>query len=302
MNNNPMDFNEVAIFIKVVQKGSFTGAARALEMPKSTVSTKVSSLEARMGVSLITRTTRKIRLTPAGEAFYLRSMKAIDEIMAAELAVRSENIIPQGRFRITAPVDVGNTILPHLAANFLKKFPGVELEIQLSDHLVNFLEEDIDLAIRAGDLKDSSLIAKKVGEVVFNLYASPKYLKVKGRPATLKDLNLYRCIIFKPHSNEWVLTNRGRSSAVSLNDKMAVNNMSLARSMALEGVGIALLPSFLCEAEVKSKTLEQILPDWSTKVSPLYFVYPNQKYVSPIIRAFIESSQDLLRERFKINK
>lgn len=297
-----MDFNEVAIFIKVVQKGSFTGAARAMEMPKSTVSTKVSSLESRLGVSLITRTTRKIRLTPAGEAFFLRSMKAIDEIMAAELAVRSENIVPQGRFRITAPVDVGNTILPTLAVNFLKKFPGVELDIQLSDHVVNFLEEDIDLAIRAGDLKDSSLIAKKVGEVVFNLYASPKYLKAKGRPGALKDLPLYRCIIFKPHANEWVLTNKGRSSAVSLNDKAVVNNMNLARSMALEGVGIALLPSFLCEAEVKNKTLEQVLPEWSTKVSPLFFVYPNQKYVSPIIRAFIESSQDLLRERFRVSK
>lgn len=297
-----MDFNEVAIFIKVIQKGSFTAAARALEMPKSTVSTKISSLENRLGVSLITRTTRKIRLTPAGEAFFLRSTKAIDEIMAAELAVRSKNIMPQGHFRITAPIDVGNTIFPYLSMIFLKKFPGVELDIQLSDRQVNFLEEKVDLAIRAGDLKDSSLIAKKAGDVVFNLYASPKYLKEKDPPATLKDLSSHRCIIFKPHSDDWLLTNGTRKTSVTLKDKASVNNTNLARSMAVEGVGIALLPSFLCEEEVKKKNLVQILPEWSTPPSSIYFVYPNQKYVSPAIRAFMDVSLDILKERFKIEK
>lgn len=295
-----MDFNEVAIFIKVIQKGSFTGAALALDMPKSTVSTKISNLERRLGTSLITRSTRKIRLTPAGEAFFLRSTKAIDEITAAELAVRSENVEPQGRFKITAPVDIGNTILPSLAALFLKKFPKVQLDILLTDRRVDFLEDDVDLAIRAGQLKDSSLIAKKVGEVVFKIFASPKYLKENGEPSTLKDLSTHTCVHFTPLSSEgWHLLNGKRSASVSLTRKVVVDNMSLAHSLALEGVGIALMPSFLCESELRAGKLVPILQDWTTEIAPLHFVYPAQKYVPSVIKAFIEISSLALRSRFK---
>lgn len=295
-----MDFNEVAIFIKVIQKGSFTGAALALEMPKSTVSTKISNLEKRLGTSLITRSTRKIRLTPAGEAFFLRSTKAIDEITAAELAVRSENVEPQGRFRITAPVDIGNTILPSLTALFLKKFPKVQFDILLTDRRIDFLEDEVDLAIRAGQLKDSSLIAKKVGEVVFQIYASPKYLKDNGEPSTLKELSSHSCVHFTPISIDgWQLKNGKRSAAVLLPRKIVVNNMSLAHSLALEGAGIALLPSFLCEPEIKTGKLIPILQEWTSEIAPMHFVYPSQKYVPPVIRAFIELSSVTLRNRFK---
>ncbi|OYZ21011.1 MAG: hypothetical protein B7Y39_10015 [Bdellovibrio sp. 28-41-41] len=294
-----MDLNEVAIFIKVIQKGSFTGAALALDMPKSTVSTKISNLEKRLGISLITRSTRKIRLTPAGEAFFLRSTKAIDEINAAEIAVRSANIEPQGQFRITAPIDIGNTILPSLTAIFLKKFPKVKFDILLSDRRVDFLEDEVDLAIRAGELKDSSLIAKKVGEVVFQIYASPKYLKDKGEPTNPKELGDHTCVHFTPLSIDgWQLKSGKRSIAVALTEKIAVNNMSLAHGLALEGAGIALLPSFLCESEIKSGKLVPILRDWSSEIAPMHFVYPAQKYVPPTIKAFIEMSSLTLRNRF----
>lgn len=295
-----MDFNEVAIFIKVIQKGSFTSAAFALDMPKSTVSTKVSSLEKRLGTSLITRSTRKIRLTPAGEAFFLRSTKAIDEITAAELAVRSENVEPQGSFRITAPVDIGNVILPTLTALFLKKFPKVQFDILLSDRRVDFLEDRVDLAIRAGELKDSSLIAKKVGEVVFRMFTSPKYLKERGEPLTLKDLSSHVCVLFTPLSTDgWRLKSGKRATTVISTDKIVVNNMSLAHSLALEGAGIALLPSFLCESEIKTGKLIPILQEWTSEISPMHFVYPAQKYVPPAIKAFIEMSTVVLRSRFK---
>lgn len=295
-----MDFNEVAIFIKVIQKGSFTSAALALNMPKSTVSTKISNLEKRLGTSLITRSTRKISLTPAGEAFFLRSTKAIDEITAAELAVRAENVEPQGRFRITAPVDIGNVILPTLTTLFLKKFPKVQFDILLSDRRVDFLEDRVDLAIRAGELKDSSLIAKKVGEVVFRMFASPKYIKERGSPLNLKELNSHICVLFTPLSTEgWHLKNGKRATTVISTDKIIVNNMSLAHSLALEGTGIALLPSFLCESEIRTGKLIPILQEWTSEVAPMHFVYPAQKYVPPVIKAFIEMSSEALRSRFK---
>lgn len=295
-----MDFNEVAIFIKVIQKGSFTGAAMALEMPKSTVSTKVSNLEKNLGTSLIIRSTRQIRLTPAGEAFYQRATQAIDEITAAEFAVRSENLEPQGRFRITAPVDIGNTILPSLAAAFLKKYPKVKLEMILTDRRLDFLEDDVDLAIRAGHLKDSSLIAKKVGEVVFKIFASPKYLKENKEPSNLKDLIDHMCIQFSPLSSEgWPLLKGKQKALVYLKKKIVVDNMNLAHSLALEGVGMVLLPSFLCEADVKSGKLVPVLSDWGTETAPLHFVYPAQKYIPSVIKAFIEMSSLTLRSRFK---
>lgn len=295
-----MDYNEVAIFIKVIQKGSFTRAALALDMPKSTVSTKISNLEKLLGTTLITRSTRKIRLTPAGEAFFLRSTKAIEEITAAGIAVRSENIEPQGRFRITAPVDIGNTILPSLTALFLKKFPKVQFDILLTDRRIDFLEDDVDLAIRAGQLKDSSLIAKKVGEVVFKIYASPKYLKENGEPSTLKELGSHTCVHFTPLLSEgWHLVNGKRSALITLTKKIVVDNMSLAHSLALEGIGIAFMPSFLCESEIKTGKLIHILQEWTSEVAPMHFVYPAQKYVPPAIKAFIEMSTVVLRSRFK---
>ena len=296
-----MDFNEVAIFIKVIQKGSFTRAASALNMPKSTVSTKISNLEKRLGIALLTRSTRKLRLTPAGEVFFLRSTKAIDEIMAAEVAVRSGNAEPQGRFRVAAPVDIGNTILPELTALFLKKFPKVQMEIVLSDQIVNFIEDEIDLAIRAGELKDSSLIAKKVGEVAFKIYASPKYLKECGEPASLKELGSHKCILFSSISKDgWVLKDGKRSAIVSLKEKIVVNDMSLVYSLAKYGAGIALLPSFICEYEIKAGKLIHILREWRTDIVPMHFVYPAQRYVSPVTKAFMEVSTEALRNRFKI--
>lgn len=295
-----MDLNEVAIFIKVIQKGSFTAASKVLDIPKSTVSTKINSLEKRLGTTLITRSTRQLRLTPAGEAFFLRSTKALDEILDAETAVRSKNVEPQGRFRITAPVDIGNTIFPEIITQFQKKYPKVEIDILLSDQRLDFLEDQVDLAIRAGELKDSSLIAKKVGEVAFRIYVSPKYIKEYGEPLNLKDLNSHQCILFTPLSGDgWQLKNTKRTVKIALAKKIIVNDMSLARSLALEGAGLALLPSFVCEAEVKSGKLVQVLTEWKTETGPMHFVYPAQRYVSPSIKAFIEMATTTVRNRFK---
>lgn len=294
-----MDLNEVAIFVKVIQKGSFTAAAQDLDMPKSTVSAKISSLENRLGTSLITRSTRKLSLTAAGEAFYLRSTKALDELFFAESAVRSESLGPQGRFRVTAPVDVGNTILPILAAQFLKQYPQVDLEIILSDQNVDFLGDQIDLAIRAGSLKDSSLIAKRVGKVGFRLYASPTYLKANKTPRTLKDLQDHMGILFTPlWKDGWVLRGDKKSQKIRPGKIITSNNMTMTHGLALEGAGISYLPSFLCEADVKAGRLVHVLKEFRSEVAPLHFVYPAQKYVPPAVKAFMDMSIEKLNSRF----
>ncbi len=294
-----MDLNEVAIFIKVIQKGSFTKAALALEMPKSTVSTKISNLEKRLGTTLITRSTRKLRLTPAGEAFFLRSTKAIEEINAAELAVRADNVEPQGPFTITASIDVGSAILPSLIADFQKKFPKVQIEVLLSDRNVDFLQDNVDLAIRTGDLKDSALIAKKLGEVSLRIFASPKYIKMNGVPSSVKNLREHVCVLFTPISSSgWQLKNGKRTVIAVANKKIVVNNMSFAHNLAVQGAGLALLPSFLCESDIKAGKLIPVLPEWTSEFTPIHFVYQAQRYVSPSIKAFIENSTASLRRRF----
>lgn len=290
-----MDFNEVAIFIKVIQKGSFTGAAVALDMPKSTVSTKISSLEKRLGATLIKRSTRKLQLTEVGEKYYQRVIKGLDEIMAAENTVKSEITEPQGTFRITAPVDLGNSILPQLVVPFLKKYPKVQIEFLLTDRYVDFLEDEIDLAIRAGVLKDSSLIAKKIGEVAFKLFASPQYIRENSEPKALKDLEKHICILTSTiSSTEWKLQNLKRSTTVTLPKKIVVNNFNLAQNLAKEGAGITLLPSYQCVPDVKAGRLVPILDDWRSNFNPIHFVYPEQRYVQPATKAFIEIAKSVL--------
>lgn len=295
-----MDINEVAIFIKVVQKGSFTGAAKALDMPKSTVSMKITSLEKRLGVTLIKRSTRQLRVTPQGEAFYLRTTKGLEEIQAAAEAVKSENIEPQGLLRISAPVDLGNYILPELIKPFLKKYPKVSIELLLTDRRVDFLSEGVDLAIRAGDLKDSSLIAKKIGEVEFKIFGSPKYFKEKGTPKEIKDLSSHDCIsISTISSNEWKLKYGKKDISVTLPGKLIVNDMTLGLNLSLQGIGLALLPSYLCMDDVKAGKLIPILNDYRSNISPIHFVYPPQRYVPLSTKKFIEMSALLIQEKLK---
>lgn len=295
-----MDFNEVAVFIKVVQKGSFTEAAKALGMPKSTVSMKVTSLEKRLGISLIKRSTRKLQVSQAGQAFFLRATKGLEEVVAAENAIRAETLEPQGRLRISAPVDIGNSVLAGLMTAYQKKYPKVQIEILLSSRRVDFLEEDVDLAIRAGELRDSSLIAKKIGEVEFRIFASPKYLAKNKAPASFKDVIDHKCIMIDAISpDEWKLQCNSRPVTIPLPGKTVVNDIGLALDLALHGAGIALLPSYLCAPYVKSGALVAILKDCRTRLSPIHFVYPSQRYVPGAIKAFIELATPVLQAKFR---
>ena len=149
-----MDFNEVAIFIQVVQEGSFSNAAKKLGMPNSTVSAKVSSLEKRLGITLIQRTTRKLNITPAGQSYFKRCMTGLEEIKAAESEIASIQGEPQRLLRITAPTELGSSILPLIVSDYTKKFPKIRIEVILTDRRVDLLSENVDLAIRAGELKE----------------------------------------------------------------------------------------------------------------------------------------------------
>ena len=172
-----MDLNEIVIFIKVAQLGSFIRASESLGLPKSTVSTKVSQLEKRLGVSLIHRTTRKINLTQIGKQFYERCAENIQNLKSAEEEITFLKTVPTGKIKISAPIFLGGYFLPEILKNFKKDYPDVSVELILTDRTVDLIGEGVDVAIRAGALQDSVLISKKIGATYFSLYASPGYLK-----------------------------------------------------------------------------------------------------------------------------
>lgn len=292
-----MNLNEIAIFVKIVETGSFVGAAKALEMPKSTVSSKLSSLEKRLGVTLIRRTTRKLHITEAGNLYYEQCLKAMEQIRAAEDQVSGAQTVPQGLLRITAPVELGSTILPPVICEFNKKYPRVNLELILTDKKVDLVAEGFDIGIRTGQLKDSSLISKKLGSIYFAPFASPKYLKDKAPLKSPKDLQNHCIIQFSPLGPEgWELVKSQETTIVTFERQMMINDLNLIKALTVSGQGIALIPTFLCVNEVKSGKLVRVLGNWRSNFRPVHFVYPPQKFVSPKIKAFIDVASDLIKD------
>lgn len=295
-----MDLNEVAVFIKVVQAGSFSNAAKALEMPKSTVSHKVSSLEKRLGITLIQRTTRQLNITPAGQAYFKKCIQSLQGIEAAEMEIAATQGEPQGLLRITAPVELGSSVLPDIIYQFTQKNRKVSVELILTDRRVDLLGENVDLAIRAGNLKDSTLIAKKIGTVYFAALASPKYLKAKGSPHNPKDLAEHDCVQFTSiGTSEWQLTGPKGNTKITMTGRILVNELNTTKRLTVAGAGIALLPTHICYPEVKSGSLVRVLPQWRTALSPVHFVYPAQEFVSPKLSAFMEMATPGLKKIFE---
>lgn len=295
-----MDLNEVAIFIKVIQTRSFSQAALQLGMPNSTVSSKISSLEKRLGITLIQRTTRRLNITAAGEAYYKRCVKGIQEIELAENELASNQNEPQGLIRITAPVELGNTLLPEIVSRYIKQYPKVSVELILTDRTTDLLTENIDLAIRAGHMKDSTLIVKKLGAVSFAAFASLKYLKLNGNPLHPKELKNHQCLHFTPQGiSEWKLVSSKGLQVVPAPGRVFINDLNIVKGFAIAGQGIALLPTFNCYADILAGKLVRILPEWRTQVSPVHFAYPGQKFVTSKLSAFILLASDHIKKNLQ---
>ncbi len=291
-----MDLNEISVFIKVVQAGSFRLAAKQLGMPNSTVSAKISSLEKRLGSTLIQRTTRKLKITEVGQSYYLKCLEGLEHIKNAEAEV-NDHQEAQGLLRITAPVELGASFFPRLSSQFLKEHPKVTLDYLLTDLAVDLLSENVDLAIRAGNLKVSSLIAKKIGTVHFALFASPSYLKVHGSPKEPKDLSEHACLHFTQLNEEnWKLSSSKSTVIAKIKQKIRSNDLNMLKALTMSGEGIALLPAFLCLEETQKNKMLRILPEWKSHAQPVHFVYPPQKFISPKLKSFIQYAFDPLKQ------
>ncbi|QSQ19047.1 LysR family transcriptional regulator [Pyxidicoccus parkwayensis] len=292
-----MDLNELLVFARVVQAGSFTAAARALRMPKSTVSRKVSELEERIGAQLLQRTTRQLRLTDVGQAYYAHCARVVAEAEEAELAVTRMQAAPHGLLRVTTPLTF--SFLGPIVAEFLKRYPDVQVEMLCTDRSVALLEEGFDVAIRAGRLADSTLIARRLGDIERIVVASSGYIEEHGAPKTPKELEKHDCLVFGPNVGGavWTLHSGTKTVEVPVRARMAVNEPDMLRALSRAGAGIALSPDVHYLEDVAAGLLRRILPEWSSTGTPVHAVYPGTRHHVPKVMAFV----DFLRERWPVH-
>lgn len=286
-----MDLNHVAVFARVVELESFTAAARQLGLPKSSVSRIVTRLEDELGVRLLQRTTRKLHLTEAGRAYYERARISLEGLEEAASAATNLSAEPRGTVRLTAPADMGILNLGELVARFVRKYPLVHIEISLSSRFVDLVAEGFDLALRAGRLADSSLVARKIGDDNLGIFAAPSYLRRRGRPKTLADLASHDCVLFRgTHGkSEWRLSGPNGEERVTVRGPLNVDEMVLVQESVAAGVGIALLPingARLVAARGRLPLPVRLLPEYSVSGGNLNVVSPSTRFPSASVSAF----------------
>jgi DNA-binding transcriptional LysR family regulator len=285
-----VDVNDVLVFAKVAQAGSFSKAAVLLGMPVSTVSRRVAELESELGVPLLLRTTRSLKITEVGKAYLEHGRAIASELEKAEALANGLQSIPQGMLRITAAPDFGNQFLGKIVCEFLRANPRVDVDVVLTERVVDLIDEGFDLAIRIGELDDSTLMARKIGSLDLHLYASPEFLRKKGAPKTAAELSKFECIRFTSAEtpDEWRLKGPRGSASVRVSGRVSSNNMELVREFAVSGSGIALMPHFYCAEDVEAERLRVVLPDWVELAGAIHVVYPGHRLLLPKVRVFVD--------------
>ncbi len=287
--------DEIAVFVHVVQAGSFTAAARQRNVPKSTLSRAVSRLEETMRSRLLQRSSRKIALTEAGRAFYDRAAPHVAGLRDAAEALDHDDQ-PQGTLRITAPADAGNAFLGDLLVRFAARYPRLRVDVDLSARKQNLIEEGFDAALRASaSIDDPSLVARRLATPEMRLFAAPSYLARRGTPATPADLKDHDCVLFRPvdGQNEWAFIGPdGAEHRIKVTGRIGCNDFSFVRAVAVAGAGIALLPAFRDAPDFDG--LVRVMPVWSRPAANFYFVYPAQRHVPRKVIVF----RDFVLEAF----
>ncbi|RUW91420.1 MULTISPECIES: LysR family transcriptional regulator [unclassified Mesorhizobium] len=294
-----IDLNDVIVFARVVEAGSFTAAARLLAMPKTSVSRRVAALEREVGVRLLQRTTRSLNLTDAGRLYYEQSSQGLRTIEEANLRLAEARAEPSGTIRISAPVGFGGYFLIRAVVDFLALYPKTNVELRLTDDKLNLVEDGIDLAFRTGTLQDSTLIARKLGAARRLLCASPDYLARYGMPEGPADLARHRCVIAGPSASgaHWVLDGPQGQETVVVTGRFAANEMQAVLAAALAGFGVAQLPQAMAEGLIDQGRLQRVLEDYTTPAGGLHVLYPSSRHLSPLVKAFIELAAERISNR-----
>lgn len=298
MTASPDDVLSLAIFARVVEANSFTAAAQRLGLSKSAVSARVSQLEERLGMRLLHRTTRRLSLTGPGLALYERAARVVSAADEASALAAGEAPEPHGLLRVSAPLAFAQLHMTAPMATFMAKHPGVRVELLPSDRMVDLVQEGIDVAIRlSARMRDSSLVARKLAEDRTVVCASPAYLSRRGTPQMPADLlqhDILRYSLLKLE-DEWRFKSGGPSYSVPLEPRFEASSGVMVREAALEGIGIAVLPSFMVAQEIGAGRLRQVLAEHSFIRMAMHAVYPSARGVPASVRAFVETLAAHLR-------
>ena len=282
---------EMEAFATVVDQGGFTDAAKKMGISKSAVSKHVSSLEARLGARLLNRTTRRVSPTEIGLAYYDRARRVLNDAGEADALVTSMQSAPSGLLRISVATDFGVNHLSPVLGDFLQEFPDITVNMVLNNRYVELISEGFDMAIRVGELEDSTLRARKLTETTRRMVASPEYFERYGRPQKIDDLNEHKLLHYSNNANGnvWKLTApSGEKRQVRTAGWLTVNDGQSLLNAAISGLGIAYLPNFLFAEAMKDGLVEEAIPDLPADNQGIYAVYPPGRFTQPKVRAFID--------------
>jgi len=288
----------MATFVRAVDAGSLSAAARSLPSSLTSVSRQISALEQHFGTRLLLRTTRQLALTDEGRILYERAKAIIGEVREIEAALSRGRHQPSGRIRVSSPSLMGRLVIAPLLAEFLRRYPALSVDLLLVDRAVDMVEEDIHLAIRVGRLRDSQLVARKLADIRMIVCASPGYLARRGTPEIPGDLAHHDCLVFSdtPGSAEWRFADNGKAGRkIRISGRLWMNSLDALAAAAKEGAGIVRVPSWQAEADLAAGHLVRVLTDFEPAPVPLHLMFQPSRLASPKIRAFV----DYLVERWR---
>lgn len=273
------------VFVEVVRQGSFTGAATQLGLPKSTISRRIAKLEGELGVELLARTTRKLRLTDAGSDLYEQVAPALAQLDDAARALAERQRTPQGTLRVTAPIDLGDGVAAYVVSSFVTRYPQVRVEMTLTNRVVDLAGEGFDAGIRAGRLSDrTDLVGRKLGTSSLGLFAAPRYLEERGVPERVADLAEHECVLFRAQGGtaRWTLDGPNGRESVEVRGAITADDFTFVRGSVRAGAGIGLLPT----VGLAMEGLTRVLPAHSTSGGAIYLVYPSTRHLPAKVAAF----------------
>jgi DNA-binding transcriptional LysR family regulator len=277
---------------RVVELGSFTAAADALGISHTIVSRQVRQLEEHLGAQLLNRTTRRFALTDAGREYYESTREVLDLLGEADRNVGHHQAEPTGTLRINAPMAFGTIEVAQWLPGFMAKYPGVQVDLVCNDRIVDLIEDGFDVALRlARDLPDSTLVARRLATSKVVLVASPGYLQAHGAPLLPGDLTQHNCLVYTAaaRASEWALVGTdGAEHAVAVRGTLQANTNVALRAAAVAGVGIANAAAFIVREELERGALVEVLPGYTPKPRELYALYPQNRHLSPKVRAFVD--------------
>jgi LysR family transcriptional regulator for bpeEF and oprC len=285
-----MELGSLQAFVKVVQTGSFTRAADALNTQKAYVSRLVTQLEKELGVRLLERTTRSLSLTEIGREFFERAVGILASVEDAQRTVQKAQGEPRGVLKLTCGVEFGMIAVSGWIGAYLESHPQVRVDADFTGRVVDIVHEGFDLAIRVGPLADSALTARKLGELQYGLFAAPAYLARRGVPVQPNDLETHDILTFAggSHQATWVLSQDSQQERAVLQPRMRANNVFAIRDVAVAGHGIAQLPLIVAAPAVHAGQLRPLLNDWSLPSVPIHAVFASARYLTPKVRGFID--------------